>query len=67
MTDEIRAILANYEEASAALHKLWTESVGAPGYDKRSWQRLANALDRITRNAATAAGYPPYQALVPPR
>lgn len=45
-------------ESNAALHELWSEAVGAHGYSKEQWKRLSNALLRLQRAAATAAGFP---------
>jgi hypothetical protein len=51
-------ILSDYRAAINALHRLWTEHVDAPGYDKSKWRDLSNAIDRLGRDAATAAGHP---------
>jgi hypothetical protein len=34
----------NYRALHEQLHKLWTASVGTPGYDKRAWQVLEQML-----------------------
>jgi hypothetical protein len=56
--------LATYRDAHAALHILWTDAVGTPGYDKRMWTRLSNAIDKMGRDAATAAGVPKTEPLI---
>ncbi len=56
--------LDRYNEASAALHELWTAAVGTPGYDKAAWMRLSNAIDSLGRQAATTAGLPSTEPLV---
>lgn len=56
--------LAAYRDAAAALHILWSDAVGTPGYDKKMWMRLSNALDRMGRDAATAAGVPTTEPLI---
>lgn len=33
-----------HEKAHRALHKLWTAAVGTPGYDKRAWHALEEAM-----------------------
>lgn len=48
--------LAAFREAHAALHRLWTDAVGKPDYDKRLWKTLDNALARFARDAAERAG-----------
>lgn len=48
--------LAIFREAHAALHKLWTASVGKEGYDKELWKTIDNALGRFARDAAAGVG-----------
>jgi hypothetical protein len=60
------SVLLTYYAAQAALHRLWTEAVGTPGYDKATWRTLANGLDKLARDAATAAGYPRDKPMLPP-
>lgn len=38
---------APFARAHAALHKLWTEAVGKPGYCKADWSELCNAIDTL--------------------
>jgi len=60
------SVLLSYYAAHAALHALWSEAVGTPGYDKRSWMALSNSLDALGRSAATLVGFPRDQPLFPP-
>lgn len=47
MPSDAEGVLAAYREASAALHELWSDHAGEPGYIKSKWMRLSNALDRL--------------------
>jgi len=35
---------AHYAEAHRLLHRLWSQAVSQPDYDKRAWQALEEAL-----------------------
>ena len=35
---------AHFKAANRLLHRLWSQAVGQPDYDKRDWQALAEAL-----------------------
>lgn len=48
--------LAVFREAHTALHRLWTDAVGKPGYDKPAWRIVDNALGRFARDAAETVG-----------
>jgi hypothetical protein len=56
-------VLEAYTAGHRALHALWSDAVGKPGYDKAVWKQLSNALDKLARDAATAAGHPPNASL----
>lgn len=62
----IAAVRSAYHETTDALHKLWSDAVGMPGYDKARWMALANAIDLLARAGATAAGLDPKTPLVDP-
>jgi hypothetical protein len=47
---------AAFREAHTALHRLWTDAVGKPDYNKALWRRIDNALGRFARDAAEKAG-----------
>ena len=59
------SVMLTYFAAHKALHKLWTEAVGTPGYDKAAWRTLSNGLDKLGRDAATAVGYPRDAPMLP--
>jgi hypothetical protein len=44
MTPELEAV-------HHALHTLWTEAVGKPGYDKAKWMALSLAIEKALRVA----------------
>lgn len=48
--------LAEFREAHATLHRLWTAAVGKEGYDKETWKIIDNALGRFARDAAEKVG-----------
>ncbi|HSX22556.1 MAG TPA: hypothetical protein VLE97_07270 [Gaiellaceae bacterium] len=48
--------LAVFRQAHATLHRLWTDAVGKPGYDKPAWRLVDNALGRFARDAAEKVG-----------
>jgi len=48
--------LQAFREAHAALHQLWTAAVDQPGYDKKRWIALDNALARFARDAGETFG-----------
>jgi hypothetical protein len=58
---------AYFQDAHAALHRCWTEAVGKPGYDKRDWMLIDNALSRFARDAATQIGIERGEPLLPQR
>lgn len=62
-SERMVAVISAYRGAHSALHELWSAAVGTPGYDKRTWKTLSNALDKLARDAATAAGWPSNEAL----
>jgi hypothetical protein len=37
----------NYRRVHVALHTLWTQQVGLPGYDKNQWKALEQAIFRL--------------------
>jgi hypothetical protein len=48
--------LQAFREAHAALHQAWTAAVDQPGYDKKRWIALDNALSRFARCASEIFG-----------
>jgi len=58
MSDEIRALLDEFEAKNHDLHREWTAAVGTPGYVKALWRDRDNALTKAFRDKLTAAGYP---------
>jgi hypothetical protein len=48
--------LAEFRQAHAILHRLWTDAAGKDGYDKATWKLLDNALSRFARDAASQVG-----------
>lgn len=53
-----------FAACEAAFHHHWTEAHDAPGYHKRAWQDLHNALLQTWRERATAIGIPKDRPLV---
>lgn len=51
-----KEFLVAFREAHAALHRLWTDAVGKPDYDKETWKTIDNALARFARDAAENVG-----------
>lgn len=37
----------NYQRVHIAFHKLWSRSVGTPGYVKADWRELEAAIDLL--------------------
>ncbi len=54
MTDE--EFRARYKKVQDALHRLWTDAVGTPGYDKKLWKDLSVAIDRLAMDSLKALG-----------
>ncbi len=52
--DEFRA---RYATIQNELHKLWTEAVGSPAYDKKQWRALSNAIDQLASDVRKALGH----------
>ena len=50
------SFLRAFREAHAALHQLWTAAVDQPGYNKKHWISLDNALARFARDAGETFG-----------
>lgn len=61
------SVLLTYFAAHRALHELWSDAVGTPGYDKQKWLTLSNGLDKLGRDAAAAVGYPRDAPMFPPK
>ena len=56
--------LVYFRAAHAALHRRWTLAAAQPGYEKRDWQTLDNALNRFGRIVATQIGFDPTEQLL---
>jgi hypothetical protein len=56
--------LTVFAACEAAFHRNWSADVGCPGYNKRAWQNLHNALIATWRDRATAIGIPRDRPLV---
>lgn len=56
--------LAYFRNAHGALHRRWTLAVAQPGYDKRDWMILDNALSRFGRLVANQIGLDPTERLL---
>ncbi len=57
-------ILESYRIASHAMHQQWSAQVGKPDYDKATWMKMSNALDKLARDAATLAGHPRSEPII---
>ncbi len=55
--DELRQ---HYQSIHATLHRLWSRSVGTPGYDKTEWKALD---DEVMRFAVKAGASRPLRGL----
>lgn len=55
---------AAFGRAHNELHRLWTAEVGTPGYEKRPWRDLDNALSARGRDVANAIGIPSTEPLI---
>ena len=56
--------LRAFREVHTKLHQLWTAAVDQPGYDKKRWIALDNAIARFARDAGEAFGVDRSEALL---
>jgi hypothetical protein len=61
MTD-IETLKARYRKAHGALHRVWTQAVGTPGYSRDDWVTIQRALWDAFRKLADDMGH--YGALL---